>query len=62
MIEFLKAFKILVIFINPWVLIPAICAGIFIFVILMISYRKEAKAAHKIQDPLDWIEDAPYEE
>jgi len=58
MMEFLNAFKfVLLMFVNPWVLIPAICGGIFVFVILTISFRKEARAAHKIQDPLDWIDD-----
>ena len=58
MMEFLNAFKfVLMMFINPWVLIPATCAGIFVFIVMTISLRKGAKLVHKIQDPLDWIDD-----
>jgi hypothetical protein len=57
MIEFLKAFKILVIFVDPWVLIPAICAGILVFIVSSIASKREYIQEHKIRDPLDWIDD-----
>ena len=57
MMEFLNAFKfVLTMFIDPWVLIPAVCVGIIASIIITRGLIKEAKSQHKIRDPLDWID------
>ena len=55
---FLNTFKfVLMMFTNPWVLIPAICIGIFSLIMMTISSKREAVRDRRVRDPLDWIDD-----
>jgi hypothetical protein len=56
--EFLNALKFaLMMFTDPWIIIPAVCVGVIASVIIMLGLIKEAKLQHKTRDPLDWIDD-----